>query len=51
MNGLDETNVPLEATIGYLKYERSSVAVLRIPFLGYIKIWFVAIVKGIAGLF
>ncbi len=50
MNCLAETNIPLEATIGYQKHERASVAVMRVPFLGYIKIWFVGIVKWIAGL-
>ena len=36
---LDETLIPEDTIIGYQKYGKGSKAVLRIPYLGYVKIW------------
>lgn len=41
---LDETNINSRSTVGYADYGKTSKAVLRIPFLGYIKIWFVKLI-------
>lgn len=37
----DEIRIPAEKLIGYQKYNKGSTAVLRIPYLGWIKIGFV----------
>ena len=41
---LNELNILEDETIGYEKYDKVSKAVLRIPFLGYIKILFVSLI-------
>jgi signal peptidase I len=38
----DTPDVKQEETVGYQKYQKSSKAILRIPYLGYIKLAFVA---------
>lgn len=38
---IPETSIPEENIIGYEKYKKASRAILRIPYLGWIKIWFV----------
>lgn len=46
-----ETKIPVERMVGYDKYEKASVAVLRIPYLGYVKILFVKILVFISHIF
>ncbi len=43
--GIDETNIGQDRVVGYEKYKKASKAVLRIPYLGYIKIWFVELIS------
>jgi hypothetical protein len=40
-NTVDEYNVNYQNAVGYAKYKKASIAVLRIPYLGWIKILFV----------
>ena len=45
----DELEIRHDRLVGYADYEKGSVAVARIPFLGYIKIGFVALVNMVIG--
>lgn len=42
---VSEIDIEERYLVGYSKYEKGSVAVIRIPFLGYIKIAFVSLVN------
>lgn len=46
-SNFDEFEIAEERIIGYEKYEKGSVAVLQIPYLGYLKIIFVQILTTI----
>lgn len=42
---ISETKIPEQKAIGYQKYGKASKAVVRVPFLGYIKIWAVELIN------
>jgi hypothetical protein len=50
-SGSFEQNIPNDKVVGYKKYNRGSIAIFRIPYLGYIKIWFVKLIMLILNLF
>ncbi len=41
----DELAIPADMIVGYNKYGKGSTALMRVPYLGWIKIWFVDLLR------